>query len=1498
MRNYILTILVIFNIFVVTYGQEIVPNNESAEAEAAFEVAEKRGNWTSQIAAIATQPYIELPIGIRENIGSTEYAIIITQGKFTPEGTVINAYARLTVPDSHSPQGRRQLYFGATGLEFSHDGQLVGDTRLSLLGNVRLSNNPNWELILKGGHLNRETGERTTNPYVTIGCEGLKEIALNGLVRISNKLIVPVDKQTLTPDFNNFVQSNITIKSKDWNNLLLKISLPPFALRTQAENSNKGAFIFESQDVVLDMSDTENDPQINFPPEYDTHFVAGKESWRGFYMRKLQVTLPEEFKRTGKPVSFSAENFLLDTYGVSGKFSIENLIADNQGTTSADASGWHYTLDLIEATFSCSKIKGGKLIGSIQLPVQQSTSKDNNPQGIRFEGSFDENEYQLKASSLKDIRFNIWKSTAEIDKSSYLELKVKDKRFIPKVVLNGKMDFTSEKNTYNIKNVVFEELTFTTESPQISVKNFGAKGEQRIAGLPVSVSDINLYIQNEKAALQFAIRVGLQEEKFSAKGKFNIYAKKEANSWQYDSFDVSGLRLDNVDVGVAKLSGELQLMQDDPTYGNAFKAKLQASIQNPKIEVEASGVFGCKDFRYWGFDAKVDGLHIPATYITITGFVGGAYWRMRPANTLSSQNNNKAFDLQPDETMGLGLKAGVLGAFQSEKVASFMAMLEIATHKNGGLAYIGIDGDATIMSALGDKISAPFKQLQKGFDTQLTQLNSSIERQTNSRLNGILDSSEKQIVMDDSGAVKQAPIYASMSMRYDFDKKAFHANMAAYINVAGGIIQGTGENGLAGRAVVHVSPEDWYIHIGNSKEMMGLRIGFGGLSLEAKTYFMVGTYILPMPDPPAKVAEILRVSDKETRIYDSKSQLAKGSGFAFGARFAFDTGDMTAGIVYARFAAGLGADMMLINYDKDTHCKNRTGSIGINGWYATGQTYVYLEGELGIKIKLFFIRKRISIIKAGVAALLQGAGPNPFWAKGYLGGYYEVLGGLVKGRFRLKMEFGEKCEFEKETPIDIKIIANISPSENQKNVDVFTSPQISFNLEVDKNITIPDDKGDHQYIIRLENTTITTPDGNPVAGKWELSPSRYELNFTPDDVLPENTQLKIKAQVSLDEFKDGRFQPVMMNGKKAIEQKEIQFTTGTAPVHIPEKNIQYAYPVLAQQNFYPQENPEGFIQLYKGQDYLFEDTNWQSKLYFTPETGDPISADLHYDKSINRIYYTLPVLQNQQSYKLSIVGVSKNSNTAKSDKTTRTLTQNKGGYDNGEGESTYTVQNTKAQASSKEDEIERLSYDFRTSKYQNLKAKVQAFNLQRGLFIKVSSDVVLLQNDMNTDEPFDKVELLKNTYTKQPLLQAEALLDAPHDAPFREYLYNTQAQQIYNRLNTGSRSLSSPPKDAVVLFSFYETFISEGKYDPDLRRVLPFRYDVWQYYKQDWQALDTYLERQRLSGNYPMGQALTNRFLSTHFPAPAYGQYNALLRYRLPDGSISSEHPIYYEFRP
>ncbi|WGU70995.1 hypothetical protein QIU18_02930 [Capnocytophaga canimorsus] len=177
--------------------------------------------------------------------------------------------------------------------------------------------------------------------------------------------------------------------------------------------------------------------------------------------------------------------------------------------------------------------------------------------------------------------------------------------------------------------------------------------------------------------------------------------------------------------------------------------------------------------------------------------------------------------------------------------------------------------------------------------------------------------------------------------------------MEAYVNVAGGIIKGRGNNGLAGRAVIHIDPKDWYIHIGTSREMIGLQVGFGNLSVNAQSYFMIGTKIYETPEPPAKVAEILGMKASNLGYMQSLNQVREGRGFAFGSHLSFDTGDINAGFIYARFAAGLGSDIMLKNYG-NTHCKNRSGELGINGWYASGQTYVYLQGELGIRVRLFF----------------------------------------------------------------------------------------------------------------------------------------------------------------------------------------------------------------------------------------------------------------------------------------------------------------------------------------------------------------------------------------------------------------------------------------------------------------------------------------------------------------------------------------------------------------
>ncbi|GIJ92911.1 hypothetical protein CAPN002_01290 [Capnocytophaga stomatis] len=1469
----------------------------------------------------------ELPVGIRETKDGMEYAIIITQATFLPEQTLVNAYARLTVPDSQSPTGKKQLFFGATGLSFSYEGQIVGDMRLSLLGDFTVSSNKNWEFLLRGGSIDTRTGDTVGDlTYITFDCDGLREIALNGVIRVSPQLIVPVDERTYQPIPNARVETSVALKAESWNNLLLRVSLPPFAITKQIQNSERGAFVFEAEDIILDMSDTHNASEMFFPRGYEEYLVAEAESWRGFYMGKLKITLPEEFKKSQARVSISAERFILDSYGVSGSFSAEHLISLNEGTTAGGENAWRYSLDFIQADFVASKIKGGALSGRILLPIEsaddsQETSnatdgenkQKTNEKGILFTGIFTDDDYMLKASSLEKLNFDLWKAQATIEPSSYLELRVKNKEFIPKVVLDGQMSLrenNTEKNSYEFNGITFRKFTLQTEEPYISAEHFGVKGEQRLANFPVSVRDVNVNFRGDRAMLNFGIRVGLQKDKFSAEGGFSIYAKREKAAWRYDTFDVNDLALNNVDVTVATVSGRLKLMKDDPFYGNGFRAMLAVEIENPAIKVDANAVFGNKDFRYWGFDAAVDGLNIPASFVNITGFVGGAYYHMRPKDgTMANKDKDdnisgikRAFELIPDASVELELKAGVLGAFQSKNVASFMAILSLQTNKNGGLSRVGIDGEATIMYALQDKLDNPFESLQEGFSSQVNQLVDMKKLKEGDKLENFLSmdnsstSSQVDISLDKNGKVKQAPIYATMAMNYDFSQKAFHANMQAYINVAGGIIKGRGNNGLAGRAVIHIDPKDWYIHIGTSREMIGLQVGFGNLSVNAKSYFMIGTKIYETPQPPAKVAEILGLKASNLGYMQSLNQVKEGKGFAFGSHLNFDTGNINAGFIYAQFAAGLGADIMLKNYG-NAHCKNRSGELGINGWYANGQTYVYLQGELGIRVRLFFVRKNIPILKAGVAAILQGSGPNPFWARGYLGGYYNVLGGLVKGRFRLKMEFGEQCELAQEQVLGgMKIISDVSPSDKSTNVDVFIAPQVSFNLEVEKPIVIPEDDGDHTYVVKLEKLEMTDEKGSKISGKLEFGKSSDVVNFIPTETLSSNTKYKITAQVSFQELKGNSYQTVMVDGKKALEAEERTFVTGVAPEYIPNKNIQYAYPVLDQKNYFVDETKNAFIQLKQGQAYLFESDNWETQLHLISNNGNKLTAQPSYDAAKNAITYTMPKLDTGAKYTLSIVSHSKNktknSKIATSQKETK---QVEGGYDDSEEETSTIIKNTKAQASVKEGNFERLIYTFKTSKYKSLKQKMNAFKTERKLWDKISSDVVTLFNNMNTDESFEVIELLGTAYTDgKPLFYTEAVLDDAYDAVFKKYLYtNPQVISILRR-GSSNEKIGFPPKEAISVVSSYAENLQNNSQGSVLKRLFPYRYDVLVYYRNDWTELSRHISDKLIRGI--SNPAWETEFMERTFPAPAEKKYKAILRYRLPNGEVTSEVPYYYQF--
>ena len=231
--------------------------------------------------------------------------------------------------------------------------------------------------------------------------------------------------------------------------------------------------------------------------------------------------------------------------------------------------------------------------------------------------------------------------------------------------------------------------------------------------------------------------------------------------------------------------------------------------------------------------------------------------------------------------------------------------------------------------------------------------------------------------------------------------------------------------------------------MGTPQNRLGVELDLAGLvKMKSGAYFMTGTRLEGSPPPPRQVADILGVELDKLDYMRDFNVLGKGGGFAFGTDFSVGTGDITFLILYANFETGLGFDIMLRDYG-ELQCKGRNGPVGINGWYANGQAYAYLQGECGVNLKLFFVKKKIPIIKAGAATLFQAKLPNPSWFKGYLGVKFNLLGGLVKGNIRLKLTFGEECELMMPggSPLGFPVIGDISPEDGSTEVGcVCSSP--------------------------------------------------------------------------------------------------------------------------------------------------------------------------------------------------------------------------------------------------------------------------------------------------------------------------------------------------------------------------------------------------------------------------------------------------------------------------
>ncbi|RAW02134.1 hypothetical protein DQQ10_06185 [Pseudochryseolinea flava] len=1418
-------------------------------AHSLFEKVQSGQRFLESLDALSE---VDLPIGIVKSGGAVDYMIIIDRINFTREGAMMDVFVSLALPQT----GDRIAFNGKIPL--SKSGGIAGTAKVMLLGDHHISLGSSL-FTIKG----------TNQTYVEFDCNGFKGASLDALIQFSRDLIIPEDAKGNQVKGEERVKVNFTTYVQSLNDLMIGVSIPAF----QVKGLNGVGFTITK--AFMDWSDIANPPGLSFPADYVSPFSDEPNLWRGFFLQRLEMRLPKAFTKNradSTRVMLGAENMIIDDQGFTGKFFGDNLVQ------AGDMSGWSYTLDHLAIELVTNQVQGFELEGKISVPVIKTKEGTPTQFGYVAQRGADGN-YLFAVSVQNELKFPLFVADLNLYKGSTIVIKERNNKFYPSATLNGELAIkvAGKGPKANFSSIKFEGLLISTEAPHFDIKavGFGKEGaSQSVSKYPLVINNIMLKREAERVGIGFDVTINIggkeEEEGFGGTAALTVWGKRDATpggggsgDWSFDKVELSGIGINFKKPGVVEIAGMIRFFEDDPTYGDGFKGSVSGKIQVISLQIEA--MFGkTPEYRYWYADALVEfenGIPL-APGFSAYGFGGGFYSKMKQStdgsgSTLGATTSGLIY--VPDENT-IGIKAIVkFGATPSKAPYNGDVMLEVILNRHGGINSVTFSGNIVVMSPA----------LPGGADK--------IKEMAKSALGGVGEKGVGKLMKALEGQIS-----ASVKILFDNVNDVFHANMEMYINVAGGIIKGVGSGNRAGWAVMHFAKDEWYVHIGTPNDPVGLELLW---LLKVRSYFMLGQNLPDSPQLPPQISEILGVTSEDLDYMRDLRAAESGTGFAFGIHMNMDTGDLRFLMFYARFAAGIGTDFMIKNYGDKYHCAGSDEPIGINGWFANGQAYAYVQGKIGIKVKLRFYRGKFDILSIGAAAVLQAKGPNPFWMRGIVGGRYSILGGLVKGNCKFEVTLGKNCTIVGESnPLeDVDLIAEVSPVKGLKDVDVFNAPQAAFNIPIGEVFQITDIEG-RRRSFRGQLVGFKVTEGtNVIPGKLRWNEEQDVVAFDAHDVFPSQKEIKVSVKLTFQELTSGEWKPLVFDGKVVEEVKETAFTTGVAPDYIPESNIVLSYPLKGQANFHVKEYNQGFIQLKQGQAELFKvNADWIQKLQMHNDGSPVVEGDFSYDEIQRRISFDIPgALEKSKIYAFEILNIPRRSTIV--DANVQQVETQIEGYD-----SSAVLTTKQIEGELKSLEVKSIySSVFRTSKYNTFNEKMTNMSLGSGTRIPVAPDIFQLAGYIKGDELWDKAEL-DGLMNAEKLIQFEAVLTG--NDWYEKYVFplvydgypllgKMTLSKRHNILLTGI-----PP-----LKDIYTENVKEKLYiDAEGRSIndQPFTMEYLVYNLGEsvyWDYKDLQLQVVNYIVDHPLSNSIRfQKFLTDPVPYLRYGPYRFKVKYVIP----------------
>ncbi len=1298
----LLYFLLIFYSFEVYSQTETIPTNEELK-QIMYETLNVSSNDRDKInAALAIAKQIEitshyvksisdlfkgevnLPIGLelKNNKKNKKNKVIIekiTYDKNTKK-KIISATCIMHLKENNQPI----LFEGNINIEGENGLGTKG--YLELLRPFKMDLGKNVSIIFK------------KDSKIGFDCKGLSSIFGKMFVVLTSEKIIPVDKNgNKTGDY---LYTNAEATFDDFDEFSVSLSFDKSFMIEKVKD-----IIFTLKGAVLDNNQTYTDNNISFPENY----FEGSDSdeynlWKGIVFKEASVTLPPFFNmqsnnninKTSR-ITIGVHNFIVDDQGMSGFVYADNIL--NSSLLNKDK--WDLSIDNFSIKLLKNNIIGLGFKGEMNIPPFGEKSL------LPYEANYDaeKENFNFKANiygkyDLPELYFKM-----DLYKTSYIDVEIEKNQIYPTINATGTLSIDAplfdNDNTkrFIIPKIMFENLKISRRSPYFEIGNIGVVGgieTPNFAGFQIQVDKFSSFDNDLGSGLQFEAAISLHN-KFKGSGQIQLLG--DYSKWKFNKVTMDKARID-YESDAFSISGGIQFKNSDKIYGSGFRGDLNLKIVD-LFDIDAVGVFGKKDdYRYFMTDLMYDGG--PSKAIGVIGPLsfyalgGGIYNHMQQSNQVLSDNDFgkslSGMTYLPDNKVGMGFMAST--KFATTGLSSLFngqLTFEMQFNSHGGINFIQFRGDAALLNStqklgsLADNINKAVKENEKNYGKLKIRAKSDLKVPDNKKDN---------------------MLSASMNMKYDFTNKTFSADMNTFLDA--GFIKGVGKDNRMGWASAFFSKDKWYTYIGTPSNRLGINIL--GLT-KSGSYFMVGHDIPELPEPPAKVTRYFSDKNKGYAGRTDLSELSEGTGLAFGNKIYIDL-DATLTPFYAHLGVELGAEFVLKNYGQ-AKCKGSNSIIGINGWYAQGQAWSYVDADIGMKVELFARTRKFKILNIGAGALLRGAGPNPIYFNGQVGGRFSVLGGLVSGKCDFDFQIGKECEIVGGSPFGESVIADITPSDNEKDVNVFSAPQVVLNIPIDTEMKIEEDGEEVYYKVNLEEFYVKYKNNNQtINGTKQLEEENRLYTFDPTEPFLSHEKMKVYAKVSFQKKQGNKWISVKdENGKVLYEEKEAEFTSGERPKYIMPEHIKYSYPILNQYNYYPEEYNKGYIILSKNYSYLFGSNvpkGFQQKLKLEAKNGGVQYADFTTSTSSGypfQINFNMSnfKLENNKIYNLAIVNIP----LKEASNTDNISTENEALN----GNESITVSRKKSEATlAKLDTNIIYECNFRTSNYNTFVDKMNSFS--------------------------------------------------------------------------------------------------------------------------------------------------------------------------------------------